>query len=102
MTGVRGAALDRGGHLYAFSLATSDFLSIGVPAVRQDLDLVDFQHLLCRHGHGVQHATVVGIVVDVVMKNQPALYVRHALEIVRRRPAARQSRDMDSPARSGA
>jgi hypothetical protein len=32
----------------------------------------------------VQHVTVVGIVVDVVMNNQPALNVHHALEIVRR------------------
>ncbi len=63
-----------------------DFLSIGVPTVRQDLDLVDLQHLLCRHGYGVQHVTVVDVVIDVVMNNQAALYVHHALEIVRRHP----------------
>jgi hypothetical protein len=34
MIGIHGAALDRGGHLNSLSLATSDFISIGVSTVR--------------------------------------------------------------------
>ena len=73
MIRVHGAPLDWRGHFDSLSLATSDLLGVGVPAVRQDLDLVNLQHLLRCQRHGVQHVTVVGVVVDVVMDYQPAL-----------------------------
>ncbi len=77
--GGEGPALDRRDYFDALTLATSNLLGVRVPAVCQDLGLVDFQHLLRRDGYGVQHVTVVGVVADVMMNDQPALDVDHAL-----------------------
>ena len=79
---VHSAALDRCRHNDGVPLTSGDLLRIGVAAVRQHLDLIDFQHLLGSHGQGVEQMAVVGVVIDVVVNDQATFGVDDALQIV--------------------